>query len=82
MGTNCTFAHDAGAPSGDVKEEETVNVDENQVKQIQLTDMIDGLKEFYNSDARVLQRLKTAKDMTDFGNYDLACDILNVNQKL
>lgn len=53
-------------------------VDEKQVKQMQLTEMIDGLKEFYSTDRARLQKLKTAKDMTDFGNYDLATDILNV----
>jgi hypothetical protein len=56
------------------------NVEENMIKQMQLTDMIEGLKDFYKNDKSLLQRLKSAKDMTEFGNYDLASDILNVRE--
>lgn len=48
------------------------------MKQLQLSDIIEALSNHYVNNRMMLQKLKTAKDFTDFGNYDAAGDILTV----
>eukprot|EP01017_Pseudomicrothorax_dubius_P024008 TRINITY_DN2555_c0_g1_i27.p1 TRINITY_DN2555_c0_g1~~TRINITY_DN2555_c0_g1_i27.p1 ORF type:complete len:279 (-),score=6.72 TRINITY_DN2555_c0_g1_i27:91-927(-) len=58
-------------------EENTDPVFDNYLRQMQLKEMIELLGQFYN-DSRLIQgKLKTARDLTDFGNYDAAGDILS-----
>eukprot|EP01017_Pseudomicrothorax_dubius_P026195 TRINITY_DN2901_c0_g1_i3.p1 TRINITY_DN2901_c0_g1~~TRINITY_DN2901_c0_g1_i3.p1 ORF type:complete len:241 (+),score=50.95 TRINITY_DN2901_c0_g1_i3:304-1026(+) len=52
------------------------NVDEGFVKQQQLTEMIDALSDYYANSRLHQQKLKTARDLTEFGNYDAAGDIM------
>lgn len=59
---------------------EQFNVDENQLRQMQLGDIIDGMQEFFRlqpGNGEIDSKLKSAKNMVEFGNYDLAADILD-----
>eukprot|EP01017_Pseudomicrothorax_dubius_P034324 TRINITY_DN4691_c0_g1_i5.p1 TRINITY_DN4691_c0_g1~~TRINITY_DN4691_c0_g1_i5.p1 ORF type:complete len:336 (-),score=72.77 TRINITY_DN4691_c0_g1_i5:50-1057(-) len=52
------------------------NVDEGYLKQQQLIEMIDALSEYFSSSRIMQQRLKAARDFSDFGDYESAAQII------
>lgn len=83
MGDECNFAHDTPAPgpsSAALFSDRPEQTEENDfLVQMQLSDIADGLQQYYSNNRMIFQKLKTARDFTEFGNYDAAGDILTVN---
>jgi hypothetical protein len=80
MGDECNFAHDTPAPIPSAAfGDRTEQTEENDfLVQMQLSDIADGLQQYYSNNRMIFQKLKTARDFTEFGNYEAAGDILTV----
>lgn len=53
---------------------------ENYLQHLQLSNIIDQLEAIFSEDRLISQKLKTAHDLKEFGNYDEAAEILTVFQ--
>jgi hypothetical protein len=45
---------------------------------MQLTEIIDGLEEYFGANRVIQQKLKLARDFVEFGSYEASGDILTV----